>query len=142
MLVLVVDRSKIACETMCKYLEALGYTAIAVNSVEDAVETLTASFTWSGMKFSAIILTADASRKMPVLWFLKYLNNRRNELGVTPVLLQSDHPLYEAEGDTVDLSTLSARQFPFVWYHTMDLKKMRYFQQFFKERVKSKGPAR
>lgn len=144
MRVLVIDRSKTAANEMVKYLSALGHTAIAVNRVEDAVETLAASLTWEE-QFAAIILTADPLRSNPILWFLKYLNNRHSEVGVIPTLLQSEESLYEAEGDKVDLRTLSNQQFPFVWYHELNLKKEKrgYFQRFLKERVmKTKGPTR
>lgn len=142
MRVLIIDRSKFARDSMIRYLRELGHDAIAVRDVEDAVETLAASLSWEE-QFSAIIITADPLRKTPVLWFLKYLNNRRNEYGIIPCLLQSEEPLYEAEGDRVDLRELAHRGFPFVWYHTLNLEKFGYFQRFLKERVVvNKGSAR
>jgi hypothetical protein len=132
MRVLVIDRSKIACHEMAKYLDGLGHDVIAVNRVEDAIDTISVSRAWVE-QFGAIILTADPEGRTPIMWFLKYLHNRHKELGVIPTLLQSTDDLYLAEGDQVDLTKLSERHFPFVWYHRLNLKKLSYFKQFFSE---------
>lgn len=140
--ILVIDPSKPACNEMTRYLRELGHASIAVNRAEDAADTLAASLAWED-QFDAIIITADLPRRNHVLWFLRYLNNRRSEYGVIPCLLQSEDPIYQSEGDRVDLRTLSNRQFPFIWYHPINFKKMGYFQRFFRERVREKkGPAR
>lgn len=136
-LILIIDPSRLASDEMVRHLEGLGHRSIAVSRVEDAVDTLSASLSW-WEQFNAIIITADPFKKIKVLWFLRYLNNRRYEYGVIPCLLQSENPSYDGEGDRVDLRTLSNLQFPFVWYHHTDMKKLGYIQTFLNRRVLKK----